>query len=304
MHSRSINLKLQFDKCFAIEASAIAIGDTMRRNHSISSADSDSEGDGSEEFVVFSAIRTLQATYRGVAYSVHYLDLTEEEAGYFKLIDVNYSNITLSVERNHIFIDDDSLSIKRLRLPAAPQQNDTVSEMAQTEWIFFSECEPLLAKFEQKFYFVHENLKNEYESLLKISKKPMGTAIRVKKQRINANRGENVLNIIKSDVQLGADQTIHLFQPKAVNGGEMHSERDDGNQQWQRYLINQDNELVLIDDGLLFNVIGSIDDFDKEHPIVEQMVVELVNEDDGENGEDTDSEISSLPSEDGCTPLV
>lgn len=303
MHFRSINLKLQFDKCFAIEASAIEIGDTLRRNHSISSADSDGEGDGNEVLVTFSAIRTLQATFRGVAYSVNYLDLTEEEAGYFKLIDVNCSNITLSVERNHIVIDDNSLSIERLRLPADPQ-NDAVSEMTKTEWIFFSECEPLMAKYEQKFYFVHENLKNEYETLLKISKKAMGTAIRVKKQRIDANRVENVLNIIKSDVQSGADQTIYLYQPKAVNGGEMHSECDDRNQQWQRYLINQDNELVPIDDGLLFNVIESIDEYDNEHPIDEQMVMELEKEDDGENDEDTNSEISSLSSEDGCIPSV
>lgn len=262
--------------------------------------DSDDEGDDCEENVIFSAIRTLQAAYRGVAYSVHYLDLTEEEFGYFKMGDVNYTNITLSVKKCHIFIDENMFSIKRLALPS--ELDDPVSEITKTERIFFTTCEPLLAKCDRNFFFVHENLRSEYEMLLKNTKKPMGTTIRVKKNRIIANRAENVLNILESDVRLSANNTLYVLTPDE----EIHIERDVGNEQWKRYIVNQDNELVNVERSLLHNVscqeIFAVYDIVKEQSIDDGVVAHQETDGDPENDEHTNSEISAASSYD--EPLV
>lgn len=298
--NNNLTSKLQFDQCFAIDAKTNENGKNLRQNSAYSVTDSDDEGDDCEENVIFSAIRTLQAAYRGVAYSVHYLDLTEEEFVYFKLRDVNCTDITLSVKKCHIFIDENMFSIKRLELPS--ERDDPVSEKTKTERIFFTKCEPLLAKCERYFFFVHENLKSEYEMLRKNTKKPMGTTIRVKKNRIIANRAEHVLNILESEVRLSANHTLYILTPDE----EIHIERDDRNEQWQRYIFNQDNELVIVERSLLYNdschEIFAVYDIVKEQSIDDEVVVHQEIDGDRENDEDTNSEISSASTYD--EPLV
>lgn len=246
---------MQFDEYFAIETNATP-------KESIDSYDSDGKDndDDIDDVITFSAIRTLQAAYRGTQYSVHYLDLTDDEFNYFQQRDVNAHGIALHVKPSHVLIDEQTLSIRRLLvMPDARQSSsDSVSEATNTERIRFSTTDdPLLAEYEQNFYFVHETLRTEYEMLLKLTKKPMGTAIRMMRNRIVANRKENVLNVLESTVQLTADDTLFILTPDSskfngqrdqivVNGDE------NGNQQWQRYIANQANELVMVDYDLLY----------------------------------------------------
>lgn len=236
---------------------------------------------------------------------MHYLDLTEEEFGYFKLRDVNYADITLLVQRRHILIDENILSIKRLDMVATPQ-NDLVSEQTKTERIFFGTFEPLLAKCENRFFFVHENLKNEYIMLLKNTKMPMGSTIRVKKHRIIANRAENVLNILEADTQLSDKHTLYVLTPNAINDDVKRVERD-SNEQWQRYIVSHDNELVIVDHSLLHHVNGqeifAVYDIVKERTIdddgevLDEQQLDDDQNTDREDEEDTNSEISATSTE-------
>lgn len=298
---------MQFNECFAIGTNAIESDDQWRRNHSISTIDSDDDNDDdSEEIVTFSALRTLQAAYRGAAYSVHYVDLNEEECGYFKLRDINCTDIVLSVKRSHILIDENTLSIKRMNVPAT-QQDDPVSEITNTERIYFSKFEPLVAKCEQNFFFVHENLKFEYEMLLKNTKQPMGTTIRVKKNRIIADRATNVLNALEPDVQLCAEHTLYVLKPDAndvddENMMQMKKHRDD-HEVWQRYIFNQDNELVVVESSLLYGgycqEIFAVYNIVKERTIEEREAAhEEITDVRGTDDEDTSSESSSASSMD------
>lgn len=225
---------------------------------------------------------------------MHYLDLTEEEFGYFKLRDVNYADITLFVQRRHILIDDNILSIKRLDVLPTPQ-DDPVSE--QTERIFFTKFEPLLAKCNNNFFFVHENLKNEYVMLLKNTKMPMGTTIRVKKHRIIADRAVNVLNTLEADAQLSDKHTLFVLTPDATND---EVTRVDGNEQWKRYIVNHDNELVIVDHSLLHHDNGkeifAVYDIVKERSIDDEDVMaeqHTDNDTDREDEEDTNSKNSA-----------
>lgn len=243
---------------------------------------------------------------------MHYLDLSEEEFDYFKLRDVNYADITLFVQRRHILIDENILSIRRLDVLPTPQ-DDPVSEITKTERIFFAKFEPLLAKCENRFFFAHDNLKNEYVMLLKNTKLPMGTTIRVKKHRIIANRAENVLNILEADAKLSNKHTLYVLTSDATNDDVTQVEVD-GNEQWERYIVNHDNELVIVDHSLLHYVNGkeifAVYDIVKERPVDDDDAVstdQQIDNDhntDREDEEDTDSENSATSTEEEFVTLV
>lgn len=269
----------------------------MRHNKSICTADDD--GDESEEIVTFSAISTLQATYRDVTYSVHYLDLTEDEVGFFKMHDLSSSNFPFCVKRCHIRIDENTLSIQRLNVPSA--QDDRMSEVTKTERIYFTKCEPLMAKCERNFFFVHENLENEYKMLLTHTKEPMGTAIRVKKNRIITNRKENVLNILEPNVELCDDYTIFVLKPDTMDSDATRVEYSDDNEQWHRYLVNADNELVVVEQRLIYdsNCREIFADFTKKCsiPVDDEAVARQTIKDNAEESNDQNEETSSTSSE-------
>lgn len=240
---------------------------------------------------------------------MHYLDFTEEESGYFKLRDVNYADITLFVQRRHILIEDNILSIQRLDVLPTPQ-DDPVSEQTKTKRIFFSKFEPLLAKCDDNFFFAHENLKNEYLMLLKNTKMPMGTTIRVKKHRIIADRAVNVLNTLEADAQLSDRHTLFVLKPDAPIDEVTQVERIDGNELWQRYIVNHDNELVSVDHSLLHpdngKEIFAVYDIVKERSTDDDVVMDDQQTDsdqdtDREGEEDTNSENSATSAEEPVT---
>lgn len=223
-----------------------------------------------------------------------------------QLRDVNLNSVTLIVERCHIIIDENIFGIKRLDVSAPP--NDPISHQTNTERIYFSKCEPLVAKCEGNFFFVHENLKREYEWLLQSTNKPMGTSIRVKKNRMIINRTENVLNILNSDIPFCATQTLDVLTPDAnkKNCDDDEYALAPGNltELWQRYIVNQDNELVVVERDLIYNEhieeIFAVYDLIKQRSIAaevehhkEQMIGVAVSADDS----NSDTSSSSPESE-------
>lgn len=252
------------------------------------------------ETITFSAIRKFQAAYRGAAYPVHYLDLSEEEFELFKLWDLIQYSIPIAAKPCDIFIENGTLSINRLSVP--PRQHDDCElELSKTDRIYFSECEPLLAEYEQHFFFVHESLANEYKLLLQCTKQPMGTTLRVKRNQIVANRAENVLNVLESNVRLCANPAVH-----EISTGETGTEIDKVvlDEKWKRYIVNSDNELVVVESSLL---IGAIDkEIDASYDIVQECSMQtsedaaecLMIDNVVENTEDdTQSETSSTSTE-------
>lgn len=233
-----------------------------------SSIDSDIDGND-EETITFSAIRSLEASYRGKCYRVYHLDLDEDE--FDTLLPVHTTNVSLEISNRDIHTDGDELSIKRISIDSTATSiqcayNEALSQQTQTDRILFSESEPLLAKYDDSIYIVGKQLKEEYKKLLQRSKCPMGTPIRIKKDRLEISYYEHTINVRPSRTQFRRDQEVIILKPPCDNDSvaesntkNAESDNDDDDEYEEnelilnRYLCNECGELYPIERKLLFS---------------------------------------------------
>lgn len=237
--------------------------DSNKNDDSYSSIDSDLDGND-DETVTFSAIRSLEASYRGKCYPIYHLDLDEDERN--SLLPVHSTSVMLDISNRDIHIEDGNLSIKRISIkstasPIQYEYNQAMAQQTQTERILFSENEPLLAKYKDSIYFVDKNLKDEYKFLLRRSGYPMGTPIRIKKDRLLFNDFEHILSIRQRSTQFQKDQKVIVLKPPsgcdAVVGSNVENDQDtvlkDIALSFDRYLSNECGELHPIEKKLMFS---------------------------------------------------
>lgn len=143
---------------------------------------------------------TAVAEFGGMEYPIGFLDLTSTEHTYLRIIAE--AKIELSFNPSHIVIQDGKLNIKRIherQISLKPDQPIALwSEVLSIGRIQFSTTEPLLAKYENNVYFVGNTLHAEYTFLLGRTKRNMGTAIRIRKNRIEINTVTQTIDINKT----------------------------------------------------------------------------------------------------------
>lgn len=236
----------------------------LNNNSCSSSVDSDIDGND-DETITFSAITSLEVSYRGKCLNVYYLDLDEDE--YDTLVPVKETSVSLEISQRDILISDDlMLCIKRISInsdisPVQYAHSHALAKESSTERILFSTDGQLMAKYRNEIYFVDKSLADEYKFLLSRSGRPMGTPIRIRKDRILVNNFEHILSVAKRAGQFRTNQEIIvLTPPKNYDGIEEASlgncnnfHLQDVSLEFDRYLCDACGDLYKVDRKLLFS---------------------------------------------------
>lgn len=137
------------------------------------------------------------ALYDGTEYRIGFLDLTQNE--YSCLVIMAETTVELSVNERHIHIYHNKFNIKRINeRQVTTNQDDTIElcfKKLDLVRLQFSTIEPFLVKYEEKIYFAGRKLSGEYASLLHRTKKSAGTAIRIRRTRLNVDKLNQILDI-------------------------------------------------------------------------------------------------------------
>lgn len=149
-------------------------------------------------------------------YVLYFLELYQLE--YDRVLDLcngSRSQVSLTVLRDHIFICVGQLSVKRIqepgnRLPADLQKE---SHLSCTECIAFASFEKnFLAKCKGKYYVDQKPLMTEYKDVLARSGYPMGTSMRLRRNRLIVDDKEHILSIKKRSTEFHIDQEVIVIQ--------------------------------------------------------------------------------------------
>lgn len=143
-------------------------------------------------------------------YSIYYVDLTELE--YCSLQTNSY--VGLRIDRNAFRVVNDQICIHRINEPinTLPALGDCSIYLADTESILFSCNEPLMAKYRGAYYFVHEELCDEYMNL-QMAADSACTAIRIQRQRIIVNDETHVLDVIERPDFFRTNRQVFIIEP-------------------------------------------------------------------------------------------
>lgn len=185
------------------------------------------------------------AFYNHQFHYISYLDLSDNE--YFHL--KSFSQIQLVVNGRHVNIDGDILSISRAKPIKNVDRNAvTRNNATKMERIQFSDREPLLAKYKDSVYAVGNQLYIEYGQALSATNYPIGSAIRVREDRVIINARENFITVRPSyasfwhnhqvNVIPSASKTISIYSHYVGEGEDCR---------FRRYLNHPRHSLVPVD---------------------------------------------------------
>lgn len=153
-------------------------------------------------------------------YVIYFLDLYQLE--YDRLLDLCNglrSQALLTVFRDHIYISVGQLSVRRIREPENRLPADLLmeSKLSGTECIAFASFEKnFLAKCKGKYYLVQKPLMTEYKDVLARSGYPMGTSMRLRRNRLMVDDKEHILSIKKRPNEFHIDQEIVVIEAFAM----------------------------------------------------------------------------------------
>lgn len=181
------------------------------------------------ELFIFLTGSHLQTTLDDKTYDIYYLDLYDDEYQQLQ----GHLWLRFRIDKSHLLIDDinNQLSIRRIIQPenTLPKCFVNQKHMLDTECIAFSASEPLIAKYRNLYYFVHDDLYDEYIYLLENSQCPLGTSIRMRNDRIVINDKTHFLDIrgqvhrTRSDTPIFVIESYHnsksRFRTNVTNDG-------------------------------------------------------------------------------------
>lgn len=164
------------------------------------SDDSDSESSTADVEVKFYIDKSRSkpvAEYGDTEYRIGFLDLTSDEHSCIGMMI--QTTVDLSFDPKHIVIRDGTLNIRRIneRQFYSPPSSQCVElfESLNLVRVQFSSTERFLAKYEDEIYLVGEKLYEEYTNLLHRTKKPTGTSIRIRNDRLTIDFATQTLDV-------------------------------------------------------------------------------------------------------------
>lgn len=188
----------------------------------------------------------------GNEYAIGFLDLTPKEYPYFKMNLETF--FELSINPTHIVIRNNKLNIKRIneRIESLNPNQPIASwsEILSMRRIQFSSTEPLLAKYEENIYFVGPDLHAEYICLLGRTKRNIGTAIRIRKNRIEINTTTQTIDVV-ARISFEKQNEICVITSKDEN-----NVYDCDSIYYRRYIVkSRPYEVVEVESKLLHSTI-------------------------------------------------
>lgn len=157
----------------------------------------------------------LTTNFNGKTYDIYYMDLYDEELKYFlEMLDGSRQYVSIFACRHHICIVGKQLSVKRIPEPQYGMLADEAID-SRTVSISFASKTPFIAKYGCKYYLCSDGLWEEYNDLLQRSGYPMGTSIRILRERVIVDDVRHYLDVVKSRTSF-VDAIVVI---KAVDNG-------------------------------------------------------------------------------------
>lgn len=215
MNEYSSPSELEFDSQYisASEHSGAVSSDSVSAS---SSSDDESASDSIEIAINFDHARNcVMAHHEQQPYEVYYMDLYVDEYKMLQQIwekDQTGDPVSIQVKSHNICIEGDQLSICRQGF--SMNTDEWQEPICGTEFIAcaFNECGGLMVKYRNEFYFAGESFTKEYKDVLKHSKMPNGSGLRIRSERIVADETDRMFHIIQRSEDFKPHQKMVVIE--------------------------------------------------------------------------------------------